>query len=91
MTLPDVTLGQYKILFDLTGAHDLTLTQTIKVVDKITIKSVSYKLGSTKTFPSKLEDTVKYPAKLTGVKEANDGQYLHLTVSAKFEKSTETP
>jgi hypothetical protein len=33
LTLPDVSLGQYKVLFDLTGIHDITLSSTIRVVD----------------------------------------------------------
>lgn len=44
-----------------------------------------------KTFPKKLESKADYPNQLTNLKDAHDGKFLHLAVSASFAISKEKP
>jgi len=60
-------------MFDLTGAHNVTLGKTIKVVDSLKLVSVAHKLNTMKAFPSGFDATVKHPSKITSLNEATDG------------------
>lgn len=82
MTPTDLPIGKYKVYFDIEGATNQTLSSTIRVIDKLRINSVDYKLNTIKSFPSKLDSTVTYPNKITNLKEGTDGHYLHLAVNA---------
>jgi len=80
------------VLIEVNSTKTYVLSSSLKVVDKLKVSSASYSYVPARVFPSdELPKSISYPDKLSGIKDIQEGQYLHLAVKAGFEKSSETP
>ncbi len=69
----------------------MTVSTTLRVVDKVKFSSASFKVDQSDNTPSNFDQKVTYPDKINKIKDGTDGLSLFVNVEAKFEKSTEKP
>ena len=82
-------LGNYKVMFEVErdGSATISLNSTIKIVDTIKINSLAYVVSTSKSAPSNFEKVTDHPNKITTLKDLQEGQYLHMQLTAHFEKT----
>lgn len=81
-------IGKYTFEFIVDG---ITLTTSIRVRDKIKIRSVHYQINEKQEIPMKFEATVNFPNLINKVLEVHEGKNLHFVIEAGFEKSKKKP
>ena len=86
----DLALGAYTVIFEVESTSAFNLNSSIKVVDKIKVNSLAYKISTTQQFPESFEKQITFPDQIRESKnlDIQEGHYLHLAVKAAFSKQT---
>jgi hypothetical protein len=71
--------------------NNITLITSVRVKDKIKIRSLHYSINNKKDLPNSFNYTVTYPNNFDKVKEVNEGQFIHFVIETGFEKSKKKP
>ncbi len=61
----DLALGPYTVIFEVETSQVFNLNSSIKVVDKIKVTSLAYKIDSTQQFPESFEKQVTFPDQIS--------------------------
>jgi hypothetical protein len=92
VTPPELDIGKYQVSFEVqTPKATVNLNSSIRVTDELKVTTLSYKILSTKNFPSDFTNTVDYSKQIDKVLEAQDNKFLHIAVNAAFVNSKQKP
>ncbi|CDW80313.1 dolichyl-diphosphooligosaccharide--protein glycosyltransferase subunit 2-like [Stylonychia lemnae] len=85
VSLQEDKVGKFRVVVELDG---LRYNKIITLVDRIQLNTVYWKITQSKTFPDALENSIIHPKQFPNdIKNAQDGNFLHVGVSALFQQS----